>query len=254
MNLCLDIGNTKVALAVFSGDKLIRQARMEHGRALTHEGLFSYLENVIGVRSIKKAAIVSVAPELTKTASGVIRELLAVIPLVIHAKLLPGFRVSYRRPEQLGADRMMNAYAAWKLYGGPALVVDIGTAVTWDAVDARGVFRGGAIAPGPGLMIRSLSERTAQLPEVVLKRPPAAAGRDTAECVRSGVYWGTVGMIGELARRVAKELKIKPKLVLTGGLGPMFAPDLKGWIFDPLLMLKGINEALTGIEIREKKH
>ena len=253
MNLCLDIGNTKVALAVFSGDKLIRLARMEHGGLLTHEGFFSYMEKVIGVRSIKKAAVVSVVPEMTKTVSGVIRELLAVNPLVIHARLLPGFRVSYRRPEQLGADRLMNAFAAWKLYGGPALVVDIGTAVTWDAVDARGVFRGGAIAPGPGLMIKALSERTAQLPEVVLKKSPLAAGRDTAECIRSGVYWGTVGMIEELARRITKELKIKPKLVLTGGLGPMFAPELKGWVSDPLLTLKGINEVLTGIEIREKK-
>ncbi|MRR09186.1 type III pantothenate kinase, partial [bacterium] len=197
MNLCLDIGNTKIALAVFSGDKLIRQARMEHDRTLTHEGFFSYLEKVIGVRSIKKAAVVSVVPELTKTASGVIRELLAVNPLVIHSRLLPGFKVSYRRPEQLGADRLVNAYAAWKLYGGPALVVDIGTAVTWDAVDSRGVFRGGAIAPGPGLLLKALAERTAQLPEVALKRAPLATGRATAECVRSGVYWGTVGMVRE---------------------------------------------------------
>lgn len=253
MNLCLDIGNTKIALAVFSGDKLIRQARMEHDRTLTHEGFFSYLEKVIGVRSIKKAAVVSVVPELTKTASGVIRELLAVNPLVIHSRLLPGFKVSYRRPEQLGADRLVNAYAAWKLYGGPALVVDIGTAVTWDAVDSRGVFRGGAIAPGPGLLLKALAERTAQLPEVALKRAPLATGRDTAECVRSGVYWGTVGMVRELADRIAKELQAKPRLLLTGGLGPLFAPDLKGWSCDPLLMLKGVNVLLAGIEIRDKK-
>ncbi len=252
MNLCLDIGNTKVGLALFSGGKLIRQARLEHGRSVTHEGFFSYLEKVIGVRSIRKAAVVSVVPEITKTASGVIRELLGVNPLVIHSRLLPGFRISYRRPEQLGADRMMNAYAAWKLYRGAALVVDIGTAVTWDTVDAKGVFRGGAIAPGPGLMLKALSERTAQLPEVALKKSPAAAGRDSAECIRSGVYWGTVGMINELAQRIPRELKIKPKLILTGGLAPLFAPDLKGFVLDPLLMLKGMNVVLHGIEIKEK--
>ena len=139
MNLCLDIGNTKVAMAVFSGDKLIRQSRMEHGGSLTHEAFFSYMEKVIGVRSIKKAALISVVPEMTKIVSGVVRELLAVNPLVIHSRLLPGFKIGYRRPDQLGADRMMNAFAAWKLYRGPALVADIGTAVTWDVVDARGL-------------------------------------------------------------------------------------------------------------------
>jgi type III pantothenate kinase len=253
MNLCLDIGNTKIGLGVFSGNKLIRQARMEYGRSVTHEGFFSYMEKVIGVRSIRKAAIVSVVPEITRTASGVVRELLGVNPLVIHSRLLPGFRISYRRPEQLGADRMMNAYAAWKLYKGAALVVDIGTAVTWDAVDTHGVFRGGAIAPGPRLMLKALAQRTAQLPEIALKKSPNATGRDTAECIRSGVYWGTVGMIMDLAQRIPRELKAKPKLILTGGLGPLFAPDLKGFTSDPLLMLKGMNEVLNDIEIKEKK-
>ncbi|HTY08091.1 MAG TPA: type III pantothenate kinase [Candidatus Edwardsbacteria bacterium] len=252
MNLCFDIGNTKVGLALFSGGKLIRQARLEHGRTLTHEGFFSYLEKVIGVRSIKKAAIVSVVPEMTRTVSGVVRELLGINPLVIHSRLLPGFRLSYRRPEQLGADRMMNGYAAWKLYGGPAVVVDIGTAVTWDAVDAKGVFRGGAIAPGPGLMLHALAQRTAQLPDVQLRKAPPAVGRDTAECIRSGVYWGTAGMVADTARRIAKELKGNPKLILTGGLGPLFAPALPGYRSDPLLLLKGVNEVLLGIEIRER--
>jgi len=171
MNLCFDIGNTKVGLALFSGGKLIRQARLEHGRTLTHEGFFSYLEKVIGVRSIKKAAIVSVVPEMTRTVSGVVRELLGINPLVIHSRLLPGFRLSYRRPEQLGADRMMNGYAAWKLYGGPAVVVDIGTAVTWDAVDAKGVFRGGArcCTPWPSARPSCPTSSCAR------RRPPSAA-------------------------------------------------------------------------------
>ncbi|MDP2806776.1 MAG: type III pantothenate kinase, partial [bacterium] len=164
--------------------------------------------------------------------------------LVVDASTLKGFKTLYRSPRQLGCDRMVCSYAAAKLYGKPVIVVDIGTAITWDAVDSLGRHLGGAIAPGPLTMSRALNEKTALLPLVPLKRPKTGIGRDTAGAIESGIYWGTIGMVKELVSVLSAEIKGRPKIVITGGLAAMAGPHIKNSITDQLLIYQGLNLTL----------
>ncbi len=153
-------------------------------------------------------------------------------------------KIRYKKPRQLGIDRLINAYAVFKKYGGPTVVVDIGTAVTWDVVTAQGEYLGGAIAPGPGTMAQALRANTALLPLTDISGRPGIIGRDTKECIQSGLYWGTTGMVKELVTGAARKFRGKTKVIITGGLGKMFQPRIKGSRFDAHLTLQGINMLL----------
>ncbi|MBI5805094.1 type III pantothenate kinase [candidate division TA06 bacterium] len=252
MRLLIDIGNSKLGLAVFSKNKCVRQARMEHGGRPDYDRVYNFLDKAMGVKSIKSAAICSVVPEITQHTVTAVKQLLDIHCLVADASTLKGFKTRYRLPQQLGCDRAVCSYAAAKLYGMPVIVVDIGTAITWDAVDPLGRHLGGAIAPGPATMARSLNEKTAQLPLIPIKRPRAAIGRDTAGSVESGIYWGTIGMVKELVAVISAEMKGRPKIVVTGGLAGMAGPHIKNSITDQLLIFKGLNLALQEKEEQER--
>lgn len=240
MILCLDIGNSTMAMGLAGGGKIVQRARLEHGGRLTAELAHSFLERALGSRSVRRAALVSVVPQFAEEAAAAAGRLLNVQPRVITSQSMSFMKNAYRTPRKLGADRLVNAYGAWRLYGGPAVVVDIGTAITWDAVDRAGKYLGGAIAPGPGTMAQSLHSHTALLPEPAVRRPARAAGRDTEECIRSGIYWGTAAMVRELAARIGREAGGRPRMLLTGGAAPLFLPELGGFRHDPELTLKGI--------------
>ncbi|MDO9391686.1 MAG: type III pantothenate kinase [bacterium] len=244
MRLLIDIGNSKLGLAVFSKNKCVRQARLEHGGRPDYDQVYNFLDKALGVRSIKSAAICSVVPEITLHAVTAVKQLLDIHCLVVDASSLKGFKTRYHLPRQLGCDRMVCSYAAAKLYGKPVIVVDIGTAITWDAVDPLGRHLGGAIAPGPATMARALNDKTALLPLIPIKRPQAAIGRDTAGSMGSGLYWGTIGMVKELVAVISAEMKGRPKIVITGGLAGMAGPHIKNSITDQLLIYKGLNLAL----------
>jgi type III pantothenate kinase len=232
-----------MAAGLFGGGRIVQRARLEHGGRLTSELAHSFLERVLGSRSVRRAALISVVPHFAEEASQAVRRLLNVSPRAITVQAMSFMKHTYRAPKKLGVDRLVNAYAAWRLYRGPAVVVDIGTAITWDAVDRSGRFLGGAIAPGPGIMAQALHRHTALLPEIEVKRPARAAGRDTEECIRSGIYWGTAAMVSELAARIGRQADGRPKLILTGGAAALFAAELKGFRHDPDLTLKGIGLA-----------
>jgi len=253
MNLCLDIGNSTVALGLFSGSKLMQRTKLDHGRRLNQEMVHTFLERSLGSRSVQRAAIVSVVPEYTEQAAQAVQQLLNVTPAIITVQTFKGIKHAYRSPKKLGTDRLVNAYAAWRLYGAPAVAVDIGTAITWDAVDRRGTYLGGAIAPGPGTMAAALHQQTTQLPQLAAKRVAAGIGRDTDECIRAGIYWGVVAMVRELAERMKKQLGGKARVIVTGGAGALFMPDMKGMMLDGDLTLKGINLALEEMKRKEQE-
>lgn len=241
MNLCLDIGNSKVRAAVFGDGRVMEDRTFDQsGRDLgaRMSAVFKEWSKKYGIINI---GAVSVAPKVARLAVGQAGRFFSAGVVMITAESFPKGTVKYRRPERLGSDRIINAYAAHKLYGGPSVVVDIGTAITWDLVDAKGRFLGGAIAPGPGTMGRALLKNTAALPLVRLERKPRPLGHDTRECIESGLYWGTLGMIRELISACSRGMKGKIKLVFTGGLGRMFAKEFKGAIADELLTLKGVD-------------
>ena len=248
MRLLIDIGNSKLGLAVFSKNKCVRQARLEHGGQPDYGQVYNFLDKSMGVKSIKSAAICSVVPEITLHAETAVKQLLDINALVVDSSTLINFKTLYRLPRQLGCDRMVCSYAAARLYGKPVIVVDIGTAITWDAVDPSGRHLGGAIAPGPLTMARALNDKTALLPLIPIKRPKAGLGRDTAGAIESGLYWGTIGMVKELVAVISAEMKGRPKIVITGGLATMAGPHIENSITDQLLIYQGLNLVLQDKE------
>lgn len=250
MRLLIDIGNSKLGLAVFSKNKCVRQARLEYGGKPDYDRVYNFLDRAMGAKSIRAAAVCSVVPELTQHAVAAVKHLLDLNALVADPSVLKGFKTRYRLPRQLGCDRMVCSYAAARLYGKPVIVVDIGTAITWDAVDASGRHLGGAVAPGPMTMARALNDSTALLPLVPVKRPKAAIGRDTSGSIGSGLYWGTIGMVKELVSVISAETRGRPKIIITGGLAGMAGPHIKNSITDQLLIYKGLNLVLQEQERR----
>ncbi len=251
MNLCLDIGNSKIRAAVFRNGRPAAGGVLYYGRDISEKKIRIFLGKFIIRHPIDRAGLISVSPPLAALVKKVFRGLPGMPLVAIASRSFDSKIIRYRKPRKLGIDRLINAYAAYHLYGGPALVVDIGTAVTWDAVDARGRFLGGAIAPGPGTMARTLKEHTAALPLIKLKKRPRSLGGDTRECIESGLYWGTVGMIKELIGRISREAKHNPRVVFTGGLGPLFAPEFRGCRADVLLTLKGIDLLLKEMKTQK---
>jgi len=251
MNLCLDIGNSKIRAGVFSQKRLLAEEVIYYERDISASKIRAFIGKFASRYPIDQAGLISVSPPLTARVRKAFKELPDIRIKVITYSDFKIMNFRYRNPGKLGMDRLVNAYVAYHLYGGPALVVDVGTAVTWDVVNAKGEYLGGAIAPGPGTMARSLKEHTAALPLVRLKKKPRSVGRDTEECIQSGLYWGTAGMIKELIGRISRSTKLNPRVVFTGGLGTLFAREFRGCLADELLTLKGIDLLLK--EIKNQK-
>lgn len=248
MNLCLDIGNSKIRAGVFSGRRLAAGDVLYYHKNFGTQDIKGFLERLIAGHSIEKTGLISVFPPLTIMVLKALKMIKKNRPKIIAFSDFESIGIRYRTPEKLGMDRLINAYAAYRLYDGPTVVVDIGTAVTWDAVNAKGQFLGGAIAPGPGTMAKALRANTALLPLVNISGKPGIIGRDTKGCIQSGLYWGTAGMVKELVKRISLKFRGETKIIITGGLGKMFQPLVKGSRFDEHLTLQGINMLLEETE------
>lgn len=251
MNLCLDIGNSKIRAGVFLKERLVAEEILYYGRDVSASKIRAFIGKLASQHTIDRAGLISVSPFLTARVRKAFNELPDIRLKVITYSDLKTMNIRYRNPGKLGMDRLVNAYAACTIYGGPVLVVDVGTAVTWDAVNAKGEYLGGAIAPGPGTMAEALHQYTAALPLVKLKRKPRFVGRDTGECIQAGLYWGTVGMIKELIGGISRDTKRNPRVIFTGGLGTLFAREFRGCLADELLTLKGIDRLLK--EMKNQK-
>src|SRR5436190_14896911 len=208
MLLTIDVGNTNITFGVFDGDALGPRWRLatDHNRMADEYGIL--LINLFRRSGIEPAqilgiALASVVPPLTGTFVEACEKYLGQRPFVIDAGVKTGVRVKYDDPKQVGADRVVDAAAVQKLYGGPACVVDLGTATTFDAISATGEYLGGAIAPGITIAAEALFQRTAKLPKVDLQRPPAAIGRNTVHAIQSGLLFGYVGMVEAWSRASA---------------------------------------------------
>jgi type III pantothenate kinase len=246
MLLCVDIGNTNITLGIYEGQALGPRWRL----ATAHErmpdefilqllGLLTYAglsrENIEGV------AIASVVPPLTGRWVEVCRRGLDCDPLVVDGNVETGVHIRYDDPGAVGADRIVDAVAAYRLHGGPACIVDFGTATTFDAISAEGDYLGGAIAPGIGIAAQALFERTAKLPRVDLARPPAAIGRNTVHSMQSGLLFGYVSLVEGMVARFRQELGAHTKVIGTGGLAEVIADETEViQILAPWLTLDGL--------------
>jgi len=246
MLLALDIGNTKSAVGVLHEGEWIADWRVttypDHLADEYYVLLKALLEDKdLSWTQITGAVIASVVPPLTATFQEMLERVMGRPPVVVGPDIETGIRIRIDNPREVGADRVANTAAVQKLYGGPAIVADLGTATTFDVVSKDGEYLGGAIAPGLGISADALVRRTAKLPKVELEMPSSAIGRNTVHAMQSGLVLGYLGLVKELVARLSEEVPGEPKVIATGGM----AEIVSEWtqvidIVSPRLTLEGL--------------
>lgn len=228
MLLAIDAGNTNIVFAVLDGEAVKGQWRAATNANRTADEYVVWLKELMGLDNIKladiRATIIStVVPQALFALQTLCRKFFKSEPLVVGAgDVALGIQIRLNEPRAVGADRIVNAVGAHKAYGGPLIVVDFGTATTFDVVAADGGYEGGIIAPGINLSAEALHLAAAQLPRIAVARPQAVIGTDTVSAMQSGVFWGYIGLIEGLVARIKAEYGKPMKVVATGGLAPLF--------------------------------
>ena len=246
MLLAIDVGNTNVTLGLYEGDKLNPHWRLatDHNRMPDEYGLqlLGLLQNAgKSTKDLTGISLASVVPPLTQRVVQACREYLKQEPLVIDTGIKTGIRIRYEDPKAVGADRVCDAVATLKLYGGPACIVDFGTATTFNALTKDGDYLGGAITAGINLAADALFTHAAKLQRIDLQRPPSVIGRNTVHAMQSGLLFGYVSMVEEMVARFRSELGSDMKVVATGGLAESIAQETKVIdILAPWLTLDGL--------------
>ncbi|MCX8133688.1 MAG: type III pantothenate kinase [Roseococcus sp.] len=229
MLLAVDAGNTNVVFAVHDGREWRGRWRIATEAQRTSDEYAVWLLALMqhaGLRpaEVSRAVIGTVVPAALYNLRRLCRDWFGVEPLVARSSLDWGFAILVERPQEVGADRLLNALAAHHHYRGPLVVIDFGTATTFDVVDGEGNYQGGVIAPGINLSIEALHKAAARLPRIGIGRPQAAIGRDTVSAMQSGIFWGYVGLIEGIVARIRAEAEMPGmKVVATGGLAPLLA-------------------------------
>ncbi len=247
MLLTIDIGNTNITFGVYNDSQTLQyhwRMKTDHDRMpdeygiimlglLRHEGL--------DFHHVKGVAITSVVPPLTHVFEEMIERFVRQKPLVVGTGVKTGVQIRYDSPRDVGADRIVDAAAAYKMYGGPACIVDFGTATTFDAVSGKGEYLGGAIAPGISIAAEALFSRTSKLPRIDLVRPPKAVGTNTVHAMQSGLIFGYVGLVEGMVARFRAELGQHMRVIGTGGLAETIARETTVIeVVNPWLTLEGL--------------
>ena len=246
MLLTIDIGNTNITLGLYTGEQLGPRWRVAtvHERMPDEYGLqFHDMLTFAGYTpgDLEGICMASVVPPLTAKIETACQQYLGKKPLNVDAGVRTGVRVRYENPRAVGADRIVDAAAVQVLYGGPACVVDFGTATTFEAITAEGDYLGGAIAPGIEIAAEALYLRTAKLTRVDLQRPPSAIGRNTTHAMQSGLLFGYVGLVEGMITRFRAELGPQMKVIGTGGLAEVVSRETDAiQILAPWLTLDGL--------------
>lgn len=246
MLLVIDIGNTHVVFGVFKNEKLIGEWRIAthlHKTSDEYGILFTDLLTAGKVRPsrLKGAILSSVVPPLTPIFQEMSEKYFNLKAMVVTHALKTGLKIQYDHPKEVGADRIVNAAAAYRLYGGPVIIVDLGTATTFCVVSEKGEYLGGAIAPGLMISADALFARAAKLPRVELSKPKSVIGRDTVTSMQSGMIFGYVGLVNEIVSRIHAELGREGRVVATGGLSALIASECKTIsTVRPTLTLEGL--------------
>jgi type III pantothenate kinase len=232
MLLTIDIGNTNITLGCYDGAKLGSRWRLatDHERMSDEYGIqmLSLFQHAgINYDDVKAICMASVVPPLTGRIIKACNQYLKKDPFLVDSTVKTGVKILIDDPKSVGADRIVDAAAVQKLYGGPACIVDFGTATTFDALDIEGNYLGGAIAPGIGISADALFQRTSKLPRVDLIRPPSVIGKNTIHAMQSGLLFGYVSMVEGMVSRFRSELGPDMKVIATGGLAEIVARETK---------------------------
>lgn len=244
MLLCIDIGNTNTVLATFEGDKLVHSWRVKTDARSTADEMGLLFRGLLAGDQVELTGVAacSTVPTALRALRTMLKRYYADLPTVIvEPGIRTGVQLAIDNPKEVGADRVVNTLAAYTLYGGPAIVVDFGTSTNFDVVSERGEFLGGVLAPGIEISVDALAARAAQLRKVELIKPPRVIGKNTVECLQSGVVYGFAGQVDGVVRNIISELGSVTAVVATGGLAPVVISEC-GTVthHEPMLTLIGL--------------
>jgi type III pantothenate kinase len=247
MLLAIDVGNTHTVMGVFNEDRLVANWRIRTERERTSDELGVLFSNLfatspVAMGSIEGAIIASVVPPLNNTVDELCHHYFGLAPLFVGPGIKTGMPILYDNPKEVGADRIVNAVAAYERYRDDLVVVDFGTATTFDCISANGEYLGGAIAPGVQISCEALFQRASKLPRVeIFGQPRAAVAKDTISAMNAGIIFGYAGMVDGVVHAINEERGVQCKVVATGGLAKVIAPQSKTiQEVDELLTLLGL--------------
>ena len=250
--LALDVGNTNTVVGLFAGVELRGHWRLTTQADRTADEIGMWLRQLLQWEQVSPAdligvAVSSVVPPMDPRLREGIRRYLGKTPFFIEPGIKTGMPLRVEAPQELGADRLCDAVAAFAEHGGPCVVIDFGTAVTWEVVSAEGEYLGGVIAPGPGITAEALGGKTAKLPQVAMAPPPRVIGKGTIDSIQSGLFYGYLGLIQGVTRRILDELG-EAKVIATGGFAPVFAEHA------PLIDIVETDLTLHGLRLLWEKN
>ncbi|PPR16852.1 MAG: Type III pantothenate kinase [Alphaproteobacteria bacterium MarineAlpha9_Bin3] len=245
--MVIDVGNTNTVFALVNKGGIFRKWRMSTIVNRTADEYETYLKAFLGnINNLELYDVVisSVVPAVNHEIKSYILSFFNITPKIIGNNIFPDLNVSLERPDEVGADRLVNSLAANHIYGGPIIIIDFGTATTFDVVDKKGSYIGGIISPGVHLSMDALDKATARLPRIAITRPDKVIGNNTISAMQSGIFWGYIGLLEGVISKIRIEYNDNMKVVATGGLAKLFKPHTNVIDFiDEDLTLKGI--ALT---------
>lgn len=248
MLLAIDVGNTNITVGVFKDKKIVntfrlttKQSRTSDEYAIHLSGML--LQNGIRFQDIKDVIISSVVPNVMHSLGSAIIKYFNLVPIVVEAGIKTGIKVVTENPRQIGADRIVDAAGAIGIYGGPVIVIDFGTATTYDLIDKDGAFLAGITAPGIRISAKALWEDAAKLPEIEIKKPESILAKETISSMQAGLVYGQIGQTEYIIQKIKEEADMDEpiKVVATGGLGSIIAPETEAIdVYDPNLTLLGM--------------
>ena len=242
MMLVSDIGNTNIVIGIYDRNRLAHHWRLGTKKARTADEYGIMMMDFFNFGGIKKdgidGAILScVVPPLTDTFLEMSEVYFKIKPIVVGPGIKTGMPIMTDNPKEVGADRIVNAVAAYEIYKSAVIVVDFGTAATFDYVSQKGEYLGGAIAPGIGISTDALFQRAAKLPRVEISKPKNIVGKNTVDSIQSGIFYGYIGLVDGIVERMKKEVGAKTRVVATGGFAGLIAPESR--------TIEDVNEFLT---------
>ncbi|GLI39213.1 type III pantothenate kinase [Geobacter hydrogenophilus] len=232
MLLVIDVGNTNIVLGIYDGQRLVRDWRISTDKAKTSDEYGILIRELfrsagIDFKDVKAIIISSVVPTLSGVLERLSQSYFGYSPVVVGPGIRTGMPIQYDNPKEVGADRIVNAVAGYEKYKTSLIIVDFGTATTFDYVNRKGEYCGGAIAPGLVISMEALFQRASKLPRVDIVKPPAVIARNTVNSMQAGIFYGYVGLVDEIVTRMRAESKDTPRIIATGGLAGLIAPESK---------------------------
>ncbi|EGW42011.1 MULTISPECIES: type III pantothenate kinase [unclassified Desulfosporosinus] len=246
MILLFDVGNTNIVLGVYDERVLTHHWRVSTDKSRTMDEYAVVIKNLfdfsgLTFQEISAIVISSVVPPVMPTLEALVRKYFGVEPLVVGPGVKTGMPIVYDNPREVGADRIVNAVAAYAKYGGPLVIVDFGTATTFCVISKRGEYLGGAIAPGIGISTEALFLRASKLPRIEVVKPTSVIAKNTVAGMQSGIYYGFTGQVDGIVKRMKDELGPETKVIATGGLAKLISQESETIeIVDPYLTLEGL--------------